>query len=87
MSGRVIVVKAARDDEAHVWFIESSDVPGLNAEADTLEALIALLPAAVQDPIDEGAFDDADGAYAGDRDLPIELIAHASTRLLARDAA
>ena len=87
MSGRVIVVKAARDDDAQVWFVESSDVPGLNVEADTLEALIDLLPPAVQDLIDAGALDDADGAYSGDRDLPIELIAHASTRLPARDAA
>lgn len=87
MSGRVIVIKAARDDDAQVWFVESSDVPGLNAEAGTLEALIDLLPSVVQDLIDEGALDDTDGAYAGDRDLPIELIAHASTRLPARDAA
>lgn len=87
MSGQVIVVKAARDDEARVWFVESSDVPGLNAEAETLEALIEMLPALVQDLIDEGALDDADGAYASNRDLPIELIAHASTRLPARAAA
>ena len=37
MGGKVIVVKAARDQEAGVWFVESSDVPGLNLEADSLD--------------------------------------------------
>jgi hypothetical protein len=87
MSGQVIVVKAARDEEAGVWYVESSDVPGLNAEAATLEALIELLPPIVQDLIHEGALDDVVGLEARDRDLPIELIAHASTRLRIRDAA
>ena len=31
----LIVVKAAFDDEANVWFVESSDVAGLNLEAPT----------------------------------------------------
>jgi hypothetical protein len=52
MSGQLIVVKAARDEEAGVWYVESSDVPGLNAGAGTLEALIDLLPPIVQDLID-----------------------------------
>ena len=87
MSGQVIVVKAARDEEAGVWYVESSDVPGLNAEADTLETLIEKLPPIVQDLIDDGALDGVVGFDAHDRDLPIELIAHASTRLRIRDAA
>jgi hypothetical protein len=33
----VIVVKAAFGPEAKVWFVEYSDVPGLNIEAETLE--------------------------------------------------
>ena len=36
MTGTVIVVKAARDPDALVWFIEHSDVAGLNFEADIL---------------------------------------------------
>lgn len=87
MSGQLIVVKAARDEEARVWYVESSDVPGLNAEAETLEALIEKLPPIVQDLIDEGALDGIGGLDAGDRELPIELIAHASTRLRVRDTA
>jgi len=31
------------DDEARVWYVEESDVPGLAAEADTVEALNSLL--------------------------------------------
>jgi hypothetical protein len=72
---RVIVVKAARDAEAGVWFVESSDVPGLNLEADTLEALADKLPGAVLDLLE------ARGELDPGRDVPIELIAHASTRV------
>ena len=32
MDGRIIVVKAALDKEAGVWFVESSDLPGLNSK-------------------------------------------------------
>ena len=81
----LIVVKAARDEETRVWFVEFSDLFGLNIEADTLEELIDKLPAAVGDLIQEGALDDEDRAT--DREYPIELIAHASTRLLIRAAA
>jgi predicted RNase H-like HicB family nuclease len=88
MSGQLIVVKAARDEEAQVWYVESSDVPGLNAEAETLEALLDKLPALVEDLVDEGALDsESDGAGQLDREFPIELIAHASTRLRIRAAA
>jgi predicted RNase H-like HicB family nuclease len=31
------------DDEAHVWYVQDSDVPGLVAEAPTVEALQSLL--------------------------------------------
>lgn len=44
MAGNMIIVKAARDAEAGVWFVESSDLPGLNLEADTLEELTDKLP-------------------------------------------
>jgi hypothetical protein len=71
----MIVVKAAFDPEAQVWFVESSDVAGLNLEAASLEALRDKLPGALLDLLEE---------TGDDRrvlDLPIELIAHASTRL------
>ena len=36
-------VKAEWDDEAKVWFVSKSDVPGLNAETETPEEMIDVL--------------------------------------------
>jgi hypothetical protein len=74
MASQLIVVKAARDEDAQVWFVESSDLPGLNVEADTLENLIEKIPAAIQDLVEEGG-----GEYSGV--LPVEVVAHAGTRV------
>jgi hypothetical protein len=76
MNHRIIIVKAAWDTDARVWYVESSDVPGLRLEAESVEGLAELLPAAILDLLE------ASGEVSGDaRDVPIELIAHASTRL------
>lgn len=75
---QVIVVKAAYDPEAGVWIVESSDVHGLRIEAATLEALIARIPGAIQDLLEDGG---------PAEDVPIEIVAHASTRLSASLAA
>lgn len=72
----IIVVKATFDHEAGVWFTESSDIHGLRLEAATLELLIARIPDAVLDLLEDG-----DGHGSAPRDVPIELIAHASTRV------
>jgi hypothetical protein len=77
MANEIIVVKARQDEETGAWFVESSDLYGLNIEADTLDELIVKLPGAVLDLVEEGAI----GGDAADRVLPIELIAHASTRV------
>ncbi|HEV7229153.1 DUF1902 domain-containing protein [Brevundimonas sp.] len=74
---RVIVVKASYDADAGVWITESADVHGLRIEAATLEGLIARIPGAVQDLLDD------DPA----QDIPIEIVAHASTRVSASLAA
>lgn len=78
--GNLVVVKAARDRDAGVWFVESSDLPGLHIEATTLEEFADLLPGAVLDLLEAGGYPNDDGY-----DVPIELIAHTSTR--ARTAA
>lgn len=78
MPSTVILVKAARDLETGVWFVESADVPGLNLEADTLEELVEKLPGAVLDLLEAGAPEFGPG---GELDVPIELVAHASTRV------
>jgi hypothetical protein len=74
---QVIVVKASYDAEAGVWITESADVHGLRIEAATLEALIARIPGAVQDLLDDDLA----------QDIPIEIVAHASTRVSASLAA
>jgi len=75
MGGNIIIVKAARDPEAGVWFVESCDVPGLNLEGDTLDELVEKLPGAILDLLEAG------GLNGDDYDVPIELIAHASARV------
>jgi len=70
---QVIVVKAAFDPEAGVWYTESSDVYGLRIEAPTLDALVERVPGAVQDLLEH------DG-QSGGLDIPIEVIAYPAFR-------
>jgi hypothetical protein len=69
-----VVVRAASDAEAAVWFVEESDI-GLNAEAPTLEQLRDKLPGLVADLIE-----DNEAALRG-RDIAVEIVAHAHTRI------
>jgi predicted RNase H-like HicB family nuclease len=77
---RLVVVKAVFDPEAEVWFTESSDLPGLCIEGATVDELMAKLPDAVVDLLE-------DSGEAMEGDVAIELIAHASTRARLRAAA
>ncbi|KQS54057.1 hypothetical protein ASG17_14020 [Brevundimonas sp. Leaf363] len=69
---RMILVKAIYDPEAGVWLSESSDVHGLRIEAPTFEALVERLPGVIEDLL-------ADDGETGD--IPIEVVAHRSTRV------
>lgn len=73
---RSITIHVAFDADARVWWVESSDLPGLNLEADTLEDMQAALPGAVLDLLDADT-----SANGGPRDVPIELIAHTQTQV------
>jgi hypothetical protein len=75
MGNGLIVVKAAYDAEAGVWFVETSDVAGLNLEAASVEELVAKLPPAIHDLLES----DNSGLRSGE--IAIEVIAHATTRL------
>ena len=55
------------DNEAGVWYIEDSNVPGLVGEATTLEAMIALLHVRVPEMLEEN------GCPSGD-DIPLRLL-------------
>ena len=74
---RPIVIHADWDPEAAVWVATTSDLKGLVTEADTMEALRAKLPAMILDLLEE----------YGVSDLPasIEIVAHASDRLIAAE--
>jgi predicted RNase H-like HicB family nuclease len=68
---RRVVVRCAWDDEADVWYVQESDVPGLVTEADTLEALRRKLPGLIQDLLEvETAMD-----------IEVDLIAYAHERV------
>ena len=41
MSTAVFNIRFAWDAEAEGWYVADSDIPGLNAEADTVDALVA----------------------------------------------
>lgn len=69
---RLIVVTAKYDDEAKVWYVEESNVPGLRTEAPSIEALRAKLPGLVEDLVELNRLD-----FHGE--IPIEVIAHART--------
>ncbi len=43
MNVKPLFIRADWDDEALVWFVADSEVPGLATEADTLEALVEKL--------------------------------------------
>lgn len=67
-------VRAAWDDEASVWYVEESDIPGLVTESDTLDGLRQRIRDILPDLL------------SGIEDVPeqieIDLIAHAHDRVL-----
>jgi predicted RNase H-like HicB family nuclease len=67
---RIAVLKAAFDEDAGVWYVETSDIEGLHVEGDTFETFRRNVAEAAADLI-EGA---------GAEDVHIEIIAHASVR-------
>jgi hypothetical protein len=71
----LIIVRATWDPEAEVWWTESSDLAGLNAEAPTLEALRDKLPPVISDLIREN-----EPALRG-TDIVVEIVAHTHTRV------
>jgi predicted RNase H-like HicB family nuclease len=67
---RVAVVKATFDEDAGVWYVESSDIEGLHVEGDTFETFRRNVADAAADLL-EGD---------GTAEVHIEIIAHASIR-------
>jgi hypothetical protein len=78
MESRLIVVRVAYDVEADVWFIQSSDLPGLAGEAQTADALIDRIPGMIADLIEENGFGDGGQDVA---EVPVEIIASKHARV------
>lgn len=67
------------DDEARVWFVAESDVPGLAGEAPTPEAMNQLLRSRVPELVELNRPDLVRGA--GREHAPVELVIHNEQRL------
>ena len=76
---KLVVVRVAYDPEASVWYVDHSDIAGLRAEADTVEALIQRLPGMLVDLIEENG--------GGTGEYHVQIIASASTRVRVPEAA
>jgi hypothetical protein len=64
----LIIVHAAFDEEAQVWYIESSDpLRGLNLEAETLDQLRDKIPGAITDLLD---------TKIPGREIAVQMVAH-----------
>jgi len=71
-----IIVRATWDDEAHVWVATSEDVPGLVAEAETMEVLRDKVLIMVSEllHLSGGAFELAE--------IPVHNLAEQTTRIV-----
>ncbi len=70
-----IVVKAEWDPEAAVWVATSEDVPGLVAEASSMEMLRLKVLAMIEDLIEVSQLDFKPG------EIPVHIVAHSTDRL------
>ncbi len=70
---RYAIVRAAWDDDAKVWYVEQSDVPGLATEAATLEGLKQRVREIIPDLLD--------GEAEVPDELDIEFIAYSHEKV------
>ena len=63
------------DEEAGVWYVSESDIPGLATEAATVDELMRKLPVMVQELIELNGLPDREGK------VPIELLIHSEQRI------
>lgn len=61
-------VKISWDDEARVWYVEESDVPGLCIEAATVDLMAERLKVIIPELLEESGVESAD-------DVPFDLLA------------
>ncbi len=68
-------IHATWDDEANVWYVQDSDVPGLATEAATLEALLQKLKVMIPELIE------LNGILNEDTEVPLELLIQSEQRV------
>jgi hypothetical protein len=69
------IVKASFDTEADVWFVDHTDIPGLATEATSFEELCRKIEVMASELLE------ANGLETGAVEVPIEIIAHTTTKL------
>lgn len=68
-------VTVCHDEGAHLWYVHASDLPGLHAEASTLDELVALIEDVAPDLI---------GNLPGTDDEPSEIPVYVQHRVLTK---
>lgn len=74
----MLVVRAALDTEAGVWYVADSDIPGLATEAASFDELCRKILIMVPELLDANGWD---GDHDGGTEIPIEIIASRSSRI------
>jgi hypothetical protein len=69
------VVKASFDEEADVWFVDHTDIPGLATEAPTFEELRGKIEVMASELLEANGLETRPAAVA------IEIIAHTTAKL------
>ncbi len=82
MAPKTYVVHAEWDEEAKVWVATSEDVPGLVAEAETVEALDARLRTLIPELLELNGVLPGNGT--GPAEVPVSLIAKRLERIRLR---
>ena len=80
MRNAAIIVHAKWDDEAEVWVAESSDLPGLVTEAETLPELQAKLENMIPDLLAG-----QESEYDALSEIPMVLMSHQFSTIRLRD--
>lgn len=75
----LFVVKAVRDNEAGVWYVSESDVPGLATEAENFDELCKKILIMVPELLELNGWDENNNNGSGE--VPIEIIASRSGRV------
>jgi len=72
--GSILKMQANWDDEAQVWVVDRTPIPGLVAEASTIPQLIAKLKILIPEMLEENG-----GFSTSQSEIPFEVVAGVTT--------